>query len=180
MQKIERIAIIGTGSAAFAAALRAAEEGAEVTLIERNELIGGSCVNIGCVPSKIMIRAAQLAQQQRHNPFDGLADWEPGIDRLRLLEQQRARVEELRAAKYENILESRTSIRLLQGEATFVDARTLAVRQPDGSNQTRRRTAFLWPAEPARPCRRYRGLRKPLSGRPPKPCSRRRPPSICW
>ncbi len=136
MQKIERIAIIGTGSAAFAAALRAAEEGAEVTLIERNELIGGSCVNIGCVPSKIMIRAAQLAQQQRRNPFDGLADREPRIDRSRLLDQQRARVEELRAAKYENILESRPSIRLLQGEAAFVDARTLAVRQPDGSNRT--------------------------------------------
>ena len=131
-----QIAIIGTGSAAFAAALRAVEEDAEVTLIERNEVIGGSCVNIGCVPSKIMIRAAQLAQQQRHNPFDGLADREPRIDRLRLLEQQRARVEELRAAKYENILESQPSIRLLHGEASFVDARTLAIRQPDGSNRT--------------------------------------------
>ena len=46
------VAIIGSGGAAFACAIRAAEEGAEVTLIERGTL-GGTCVNVGCVPSKI-------------------------------------------------------------------------------------------------------------------------------
>lgn len=62
------VAIIGTGSSAFAAALKAVEEGATVTMIERHEIIGGTCVNVGCVPSKIMIRIAQLAQYQRQNP----------------------------------------------------------------------------------------------------------------
>lgn len=51
------IAIIGGGSAAFACALRAVEDGATVTLIESGTL-GGTCVNVGCVPSKIMIRMA--------------------------------------------------------------------------------------------------------------------------
>lgn len=54
------VAIIGTGGAAVAAALKAAENGARVTLIERGT-IGGTCVNVGCVPSKIMIRAAQTS-----------------------------------------------------------------------------------------------------------------------
>ena len=55
------VAIIGSGSAAFACAIRAAEEGARVTLIEEAQAIGGTCVNIGCVPSKIMVRAAHVA-----------------------------------------------------------------------------------------------------------------------
>ena len=126
------VAIIGTGSAAFAAAIRAAERGARVTLIERNEVIGGTCVNVGCVPSKIIIRAAQLAQYQRHNPFEGLADHEPAIDRPRLLAQQRARVAELRSARYEDILAANPGLRLVKGSATFRDAATLVVEQSDG------------------------------------------------
>ncbi len=130
-----QIAIIGSGSGAFAAAIKAADAGAQVTLIESQPIIGGSCVNIGCVPSKIMIRAAQLAQQQRHNPFDGLEDHEPVIDRTRLLAQQTARVEELRAAKYESILESNPSIHLIKGHASFNDKNTLRIDKPDGSQQ---------------------------------------------
>ena len=55
------IAVIGSGGAAMAAALKAAERGARITLIERGR-IGGTCVNTGCVPSKIVIRAAHIAQ----------------------------------------------------------------------------------------------------------------------
>ncbi|MFV2032967.1 MAG: FAD-dependent oxidoreductase, partial [Gammaproteobacteria bacterium] len=131
-----RVAIIGTGSGAFAAAIAAADEGAQVTMIERQDIIGGSCVNIGCVPSKIMIRAAELAQQQRSNPFDGLADHEPGIDRSALLKQQIARVEELRSSKYESILESNPSINLIKGQARFGSSSTLIISKADGSEQT--------------------------------------------
>ncbi|MBN0147826.1 FAD-dependent oxidoreductase, partial [Pseudomonas aeruginosa] len=54
-----QVAVIGSGGAAMAAALKAVEQGAQVTLIERGT-IGGTCVNVGCVPSKIMIRAAHI------------------------------------------------------------------------------------------------------------------------
>jgi len=128
------VAIIGTGSGAFAAAIKAADEGATVTLIERNEVIGGSCVNIGCVPSKIMIRSAHMAQHQRVNPFDGLANHEPVIDRQKLQAQQVARVEELRDAKYESILESNPAINLLKGTASFVNEHTLNIKKADGSD----------------------------------------------
>ncbi|MFA9421267.1 MAG: FAD-dependent oxidoreductase, partial [Gammaproteobacteria bacterium] len=74
------VAIFGSGSAAFACAIKAAESGARVTLVEQSQVIGGTCVNVGCVPSKIMIRAAQLAQQQRSNPFQGLSNHDPKID----------------------------------------------------------------------------------------------------
>ena len=75
------IAVIGSGGAAMAAALKSSERGARVTLIERGTM-GGTCVNIGCVPSKIMIRAANVAHLRRTSPFDeGIAATEPSIDR---------------------------------------------------------------------------------------------------
>ena len=59
-----QVVVIGSGGAAMAAALKAVEQGAHVSLIERGT-IGGTCVNVGCVPSKIMIRAAHIAHLRR-------------------------------------------------------------------------------------------------------------------
>ena len=126
------VAIIGTGSGAFACALKAVENGAKVTLIERNPVIGGTCVNIGCVPSKIMIRAAHIAHLQQKHAFDGIKKQKPVIDRKRLLAQQQSRVDELRVAKYENILESNPNINLIKGEARFKSVNTLIVDQDHG------------------------------------------------
>ena len=127
------VAVIGSGGAAMAAALRAVEQGARVTLVERG-VIGGTCVNVGCVPSKIMIRAAHIAHLRRESPFDdGIGSYTPAILRERLLAQQQARVDELRHAKYENILADTPSITVLQGEARFQDAHSLLVRHVDGA-----------------------------------------------
>ncbi len=129
------VAVIGTGSAAFAAAIRAAEEGASVTVIEGGEVIGGTCVNIGCVPSKIMIRGARIAHDQAHHPFDGIERCAPHIDRAALVRQQQARVEALRHAKYESILEANPAIMLVRGWARFEDRQTLIVTRLDGGEQ---------------------------------------------
>ena len=129
------IAIIGTGSGAFAAAIKVTEEGATVTLIEGNELIGGTCVNVGCVPSKILIRGAHIAHLQAHHAFDGIALNRPHIDRGALVRQQQTRVAELRQAKYENILESQPGINLIRGWVRFENAHTLVVTRDDGSEK---------------------------------------------
>lgn len=127
------IAIIGSGGAAMAAALKAVEQGARVTLIESGT-IGGTCVNVGCVPSKIMIRAAHIAHLRRESPFDaGISPASPVIRRDRLLSQQQARVDELRQAKYENILEANPAIAVERGRARFKNASTLLVSETDGS-----------------------------------------------
>lgn len=131
-----RVAVIGTGGAAMAAAITAAERGAQVTLIERGTL-GGTCVNIGCVPSKIMIRAAHFAHARKQSPFDaGIGTSAPQINRKRLLAQQQARVEALRAAKYEAIIESNPNITLLRGEASLKDTKTLSVTLDDGGERS--------------------------------------------
>ncbi|RKE37429.1 mercuric reductase [Paraburkholderia sp. BL23I1N1] len=130
-----RIAVIGSGGAAMAAALKAAENGAQVTLIERGT-IGGTCVNVGCVPSKIMIRAAHIAHLRQASPFDaGISAAAPVIDRPRLLAQQQARVDELRHARYEDILASHANIDVLHGEARFTGSHTLTVTLSAGGKR---------------------------------------------
>lgn len=129
------IAVIGSGAAAMAAALKAAELGARVTLIERGT-VGGTCVNIGCVPSKIMIRAAHIAHLRRSSPFDGaISATPPVIQRSKLLAQQQARVDELRQARYEDILDGNPAISVLRGEARFKDRRRLVVKSVEGAQR---------------------------------------------
>ena len=115
-----RVVVIGSGSGAFAGAIRAVEEGASVTMIESGTL-GGTCVNVGCVPSKIFLRGAHAAHSQSDHPFDGVSRARPIIDRAAMVAQQQARVEELRQAKYE--------IR--------------RVEQPDGTTRTLQADRFL-------------------------------------
>ncbi len=127
------IAIVGTGSGAFAAAIKAVEQGATVTIIEGADDIGGTCVNVGCVPSKIFIRGAHIAHIQGHHTFNGLPLNTPKIDRKAMVVQQQEWVEKLRYAKYESILESNPGISLLRGMARFKDTGTLIVTKSDGS-----------------------------------------------
>lgn len=137
-----QIVIIGSGSAAFAAALEAKDLGSEVTMIEAGT-IGGTCVNVGCVPSKIMIRAAQMAHQQAHHPFPGIETHAPSIDRAKLVTQQQARVDALRHDKYESILKTNSDIKLVKGYARFQDPNTIIVTKDDGSTQLMTADRFL-------------------------------------
>ncbi len=130
-----RIAIIGSGGGAFAAAIRAAEEGASVTMIERGTL-GGTCVNVGCVPSKIMLRAAHIRHLREASPFDvGIGRAAAAVDRPALVRQQQDRVGELRHDKYEQILAENPAINLLRGAARFKDPRALTVALANGSER---------------------------------------------
>ncbi len=129
------IAIVGTGSSAFAAAIKAVEQGASVTIIEGADDIGGTCVNIGCVPSKIFIRGAYIAHIQSHHAFNGLPLNTPKIDRKAMMTQQQEWVGKLRYAKYESILESNPGINLVRGMARFKDASTLIVTNKKGDEK---------------------------------------------
>lgn len=133
------IAIIGSGSGAFAAAIRAAEAGARVTLIEHGAL-GGTCVNVGCVPSKIALRAAEIAHRRTQHPFAGIPDTAGGpVARHQLVDQIRGRVSELSRDKYEGILEHYDAIEVVRGHAHFADPDILTIETPDGA--TKRLTA---------------------------------------
>ncbi len=113
------IAIVGGGSAGFAAAIKGAELGARVALVEAGTL-GGTCVNVGCVPSKTLIRAAEAQHRRVHHGFRGVptTDGRPAWPTVRA--EKDALVAELRQTKYWNVLRAYPSITLFQERATLV------------------------------------------------------------
>ncbi len=114
--------VVGGGSAGFAAAIRAADLGARVAMAE-NGTLGGTCVNVGCVPSKTLIRAAEAQHRRVHHGFRGIpaTDGQPDWPTVRA--EKDALVAELRQTKYWNVLRAYPSITLFQERATFVSGR---------------------------------------------------------
>jgi len=119
------LAIVGSGGAAFSAAVRARDAGASVVMVERGT-IGGTCVNIGCVPSKTLLRAGEIYHQAGHHPFAGIATEAGPVQLGRLTAQKDALVGELRQHKYEDLIGD-YGWELVRGEAAFADPHTLAV-----------------------------------------------------
>lgn len=111
--------IIGSGSASFAGAIRAAELGKRVAMIERGTL-GGTCVNTGCIPSKTLIRAAEARQRAEHPPFRGIHPKGAEVDFSAVIREKDMLVDSLRQAKYRDVLRSYASIDLIAGEASFI------------------------------------------------------------
>ena len=113
------LAVIGAGSAGFSAAITAAEAGARVALIG-NGTIGGTCVNVGCVPSKALIRAVESLHHARAaSRFDGLEAEARVTDWAATVAQKQALVEELRGAKYADVLSRYDGIDYIEGRARF-------------------------------------------------------------
>ncbi|MFQ5537226.1 MAG: mercury(II) reductase [Gemmatimonadota bacterium] len=110
------IVVVGAGSAGFAAAISAVEAGARVAMVQDGTL-GGTCVNVGCVPSKTLIRAAMARHTRGHHPFDGIARSEEPVDWPVVRRNKDALVRELRGAKYEDVLEAYPDITLIPGRA---------------------------------------------------------------
>lgn len=120
------LVIIGGGSAAFAAAIRAADLGASATIVEAATM-GGTCVNVGCVPSKTMIRAAEKMHAANRNPFAGLSLAGRVLDYAATVRQKDGLVAALRKAKYADVLESYPSVSYRAGTARFVSGGALTI-----------------------------------------------------
>jgi mercuric reductase len=115
------LVVIGAGSAGFSAAITAADQGAQVALIGSGT-IGGTCVNIGCVPSKALIRAAETLHNARAaTRFAGITAEAELIDWRGTVRQKDALVSELRQAKYVDLLPAYNGIAYRDGPARLVD-----------------------------------------------------------
>jgi mercuric reductase len=123
----KHLIIIGGGSAAFAATLEARELGARVTMINDGLPIGGTCVNVGCVPSKNLIRAAESLHRSRNNPFPGIETGGSVRDFQAVMNQKQTLVEDLRQKKYLDIVAGMEGFELIQGRAELVNGTTVSV-----------------------------------------------------
>ncbi len=117
---------IGGGSAAFAAAIKAAELGARVAIVEEGT-IGGTCVNIGCVPSKTLIKAAELCYHSAYPQFEGLTACPPPSDWRRVVQQKDELVAALRQGKYVDVASVYPTITILKGKAHLLGGRLVRV-----------------------------------------------------
>ena len=112
------LAVVGGGSAGFAAAIKAVELGARVVMVNEGT-IGGTCVNVGCVPSKTLIRAAEARHARSHHGFDGVARSEEPVDWDRIRAGKDDLVTALRTAKYEDVLGAYPEITLIEGRGVL-------------------------------------------------------------
>ncbi|CCB87802.1 mercuric reductase (plasmid) [Simkania negevensis Z] len=127
VQKQLHFVIIGGGSAAFSAALNAASLGARATIINSGLPIGGTCVNVGCVPSKTLIRGAETVHRASKSHFDGIETHADVTDFKAVIEQKRALVEGLRQAKYLDVISGNDNIQIISGKAKILSKNVVEV-----------------------------------------------------
>ncbi len=126
--------VIGGGPAGYVGAIRAAQLGKKVGVVERDRA-GGTCLNWGCIPTKSLLRNAELYQVMNHRAadfgfkFEGLGfDWSKIIGRSRGVADKLAGGIEF--------LFKKNKIDYLRGDGTFKDARTVVVKKTDGTEET--------------------------------------------
>lgn len=119
--------IIGGGSAAFAAAIKAEELGVRTLMVNSGLELGGTCVNVGCLPSKTLVRAAEAAYHASHSNFPGIKPKSAEIDFARVIKDKKLFVTSLRQKKYLDVLKGFKHLTLLKGRSEFLDKRTILV-----------------------------------------------------
>ncbi|MFA9460317.1 mercury(II) reductase [Thiohalorhabdus methylotrophus] len=129
-----RVVVIGGGPAATAAAVQAADSGAEVTVVERNDL-GGTCINVGAVPSKLRLRAAETAFRPGKPAFDGISATVPEVDLGALIDQEKQLAQSLGDCKFRQVLEDHPRIRWLRGSARLQGRKLVTTETSEGSEE---------------------------------------------
>jgi len=119
------LVVVGAGSAAFAAAIKATEAGHRVALVEHG-ILGGTCVNVGCVPSKALLRAGELAWAAGHHPYAGVATSSGAVDLAAMVAQKDELVAALRQAKYADMV-AEYGFSVISGHARFAGPDALEV-----------------------------------------------------
>ena len=121
--------ILGQGSAAFSAAIKANSLGVKTAMVGNNAtkgaLLGGTCINVGCVPSKRLITVGSFAREMAQRRFKGLNYTLGKPDYARIVEEKTILVDSLREEKYENVLEALENVTYINKTASFIDKETI-------------------------------------------------------
>ncbi|OUM41802.1 dihydrolipoyl dehydrogenase family protein [Arthrobacter sedimenti] len=120
------VLVIGGGPAGMAAATRAAELGARTAVVERSAL-GGTCVNSGCVPTRVLAKTARLFREVRTAYDYGIVVAEPSVDWDRTVQRVRATVARVLEAKGYGPTMDRLDIELIEGDAELTGAHSISV-----------------------------------------------------
>ena len=123
--------IIGGGSAAFSAAIKAEGLGLTTLMVNAGLDFGGTCVNVGCVPSKNLIRAAETVRLATHSNFKGIKPRGADIDFTQIIKDKKALVASLQQQKYMDVVSDFENLIMRTGWAELVDNKTILVDGKD-------------------------------------------------
>ncbi|MBI2028219.1 MAG: mercury(II) reductase [Candidatus Levybacteria bacterium] len=119
--------IIGGGAGAFAAAIKANELGAKTLMVNKGLPLGGTCVNVGCVPSKTLLWAGEVMHLAKNHKIPGIDMEVKNFDFATVLQHELDLVAKLREEKYEKVLRNLENVTHLEGRASFVSANEIEV-----------------------------------------------------
>jgi dihydrolipoamide dehydrogenase len=127
------LVVLGAGVGGYTAAFRAADLGLKVTLIERWPMLGGVCLNVGCIPSKALLHAAKVIEEAADMASAGVVFGPPQIDRDRLRAWKNRVVTRLTNGL--TLLAKQRKVEVIQGEAKFTGPHRIEVQGPSGPRQ---------------------------------------------
>lgn len=122
------IAVIGSGPGGYVAAIRAAQVGKKVALIEK-ELVGGTCLNVGCIPTKTLLAGASLMDKVKHAADFGITTGPVSFDYGKMKERKDSVIGKIRKS-LEGLIQS-NKITIIRGHAEFLSPRELKVKGQD-------------------------------------------------
>jgi dihydrolipoamide dehydrogenase len=129
------VIVIGTGPGGYVSAIRAAQLGLKTAVVEKNATFGGTCLNVGCIPSKAMLHASELYEEAGHSFAQmGIKVGEPSVDLTALLKYKDQNVEA--NVKGVEFLFKKNKIEALRGAARIVAPGRVEVKAADGGTQT--------------------------------------------
>ncbi|MFY9284936.1 MAG: dihydrolipoyl dehydrogenase [Miniphocaeibacter sp.] len=128
-----KIVVIGAGPGGYEAAIRAAQLGADVVLIEKGKS-GGTCLNIGCIPTKTLWKTAELYEQVKHSSEFGINLENPSINMPSVKERKDYVVNRMNTG-VDFLVESYPNIEYIEGTASFKDDSTVIVKTADGEKE---------------------------------------------
>jgi mercuric reductase len=119
MERFDLI-IIGGGAGAFAAAIKANEMQAHTLMINAGLPVGGTCVNVGCVPSKYLLKVGELAYRAQHHGFGSILIPQVHFDFARAIDEELETVANLRQHKYSDVLANLERVTFVEARARFI------------------------------------------------------------
>jgi len=136
----KHVVVIGGGPGGYVAALRAAQLGARVTLVEKEKL-GGTCLNVGCIPTKALLRSAELVRSVAEGKACGVHLSLEGIDWTQVLQHKESVVQTL-VKGVEGLLRS-SKVTVVGGMARFIKPKTIEIKKADGSSEVLEADQFI-------------------------------------
>lgn len=127
MQTFDLI-IIGGGAGAFAAAIKANELGAKTLMVSSGLPLGGTCVNVGCVPSKHLLNMGELVFKAKNHELSAITIPDVHFDFAKAIESELLLVGQLRAAKYTAILPQLANVTFVEGKARFTSSDEIKIQ----------------------------------------------------